>query len=60
MDIEFGGLIQHLLFSDMGKQSKKKSVECHQGREKAHLYKLDCGPAIFLCQMEGNGAGQNA
>lgn len=41
-------------------ESKARSVECHQGREKAHLYKLDCGPAIFLCQMEGNGAGQNA
>lgn len=60
MDIEFWGLIQYLLFSDMEKQSKKKSVECHQGRKKAHLYKLHCGPVIFVCQMESNGNGQNA
>lgn len=35
------------LFSDMEKQSKKKSIEWHQGRKKAHFYKLDCGLAIF-------------
>lgn len=37
MDIEFWGLIQYLLFSDMEKQSKKKSVECRQGRKK-HIF----------------------